>query len=141
MFITTDLNAMPIASIHRAIASTYWATNIPLDTFTRALQHSLNFAALDADTFIGFARVISDRATFAYLCDVWVEPSWRGAGIGKRLMTTITAHPDLQGLRRQLLMTRDAHGLYAQFGFRALAKPELAMEKHNPSIYQGNQVC
>ena len=105
----------------------------------RAIANSLPFGLYDADgKQAGFARVISDCATFAYIADVFVDASHRGKGLGKLLMRTIMSHPDLQGLRRWSLATRDAHGLYRQFGFSELAHPERFMEIANPDLYKGN---
>ncbi|MCC7012044.1 MAG: GNAT family N-acetyltransferase [Planctomycetes bacterium] len=107
----------------------YWALGRSRERIERSLAHSLVFGAYRDGRQLGFARVVTDRATFAYLCDVFVIESARGQGIGKRLMGAVCAHPDLQGLRRFHLVTRDAHALYAQFGFTPLATPELHMER------------
>ena len=101
----------------------------------RSIEHSLCFGVYEGGAQVGFARVVSDRATFAYLCDVFVIESRRGRGLGKLLLETIVAHPELQGLRRWLLATRDAHGLYRRFGFTELACPEIFMERHDPDVY------
>jgi GNAT superfamily N-acetyltransferase len=95
----------------------------------------LCFALLDGHRQVGFARVISDYATIAYLNDVFVLSEYRGRGLSKWLMECITSHPELQGLRRWMLATRDAHGLYEKFGFTPLKKPEVFMERHNPGVY------
>jgi GNAT superfamily N-acetyltransferase len=95
----------------------------------------LCFALLEGDRPVGFARVITDLATIAYLADVFVLPEYRGRGLSKWLMECITSHPELRGLRRWLLATRDAHGLYEKFGFTPLKRPEVFMERHNPDIY------
>lgn len=135
--ISTDPDAIPLRAVHALIACTYWARDIPWPVFERAARHSLLFAALTpAGECCGFARVISDRATFAYLCDVIVAEAFRGQGIAGALMQAVDTHPDLQGLRRQMLVTRDAHGLYEKFGFRALASPAQVMEKHRPDVYR-----
>ena len=134
--IVTDPADMPLAAIHRFLSEeAYWCRGIPLATVERALAHSLCFCALDGDALAGFARVISDRATYAYLCDVFVLPAYRGRGLSKTLLRTIRAHPDLQGLRRWMLMTADAHTLYAQFGFAPLKDPSRAMEAHVANVY------
>ncbi len=134
--ICTDAGAIPLRQVHALIAGTYWARDIPWPLFERAARHSLLFAALTPDgNCCGFARVISDRATFAYLCDVIVAEAFRGQGIAAALMQAIDTYPDLQGLRRQMLVTRDAHGLYEKFAFRALASPAQVMEKHRPDVY------
>ena len=103
----------------------------------RAIEHSLCFGLLHRGAQVGFARVVTDRATFAYLADVYVLQAHRGRGLSKRLLVAIVAHPDLQGLRRMMLAARDAHGLYARFGFRPLAAPERMMEIHVPDAYRG----
>lgn len=100
------------------------------------MENSLCFAILEGDLQVAFARVVTDRATFAYLCDVYVERAYRGRGLGKWLMEAIEAHPDLQGLRRWTLVTRDAHDLYATYGFRGLANPAGYMERWAPDVYK-----
>lgn len=119
------------------LASSYWAKRIPAATVEESLKHSLCFALLDGDRQIGFARVISDYATIAYLGDVFILPEYRGRGLSKWLMECVVSHPRLQGLRRWILATQDAHGLYEKFGFTPLKKPELFMERHNPDVYGG----
>ena len=106
------------------------------DNLRRAIEHSLCFSAIDGESLVGFARVVTDRATFAYLCDVFVLPEARGLGVSKALMQAIDVHPDLQGLRRFLLATADAHGLYAQYGFAPLTGPERFMERYRPEVYR-----
>ena len=113
----------------------YWCPGIPRDVVERAAANSLCFSALLDGRQVGFARVVGDRATFAYLADVFVLPEVRGQGISKALMVAIMAHPDLQKLRRFLLATSDAHGLYAQHGFEAITRPERFMERYNPTAY------
>src|SRR5262245_63037803 len=133
---TSELARIDLDRVHDWIArKSYWAGQIPRAVFDRAVAGSLCFAALKAGATVGFCRVITDRATFAYVADVFVDPSHRGRGIGKGLMRTVTAHPDLQNLRRWLLVTADAHGLYAQHGFVALATPERVMERADPDVY------
>ena len=126
--ITTDPSRFDLDVIHGFLAHSYWAAGIPRDTVARAIRRSLCFAALDGESQVGFARVISDYATYAYVSDVFVLPSHRGRGIGKQIMAAIVAHPDLQGLRRWTLFTRDAHSLYRQYGFREPRYPERLME-------------
>jgi GNAT superfamily N-acetyltransferase len=122
-------DGMDVALIHRYLSEqSYWAGGVPREVVERSIEHSLPFGAFDGDAQVGFARVITDYATFAYLADVFVLPSHQGRGIGKQLMEAVRAHPRLQGLRRWMLVTRDAHGLYEQFGFHALAAPERHME-------------
>jgi GNAT superfamily N-acetyltransferase len=118
------------------LSSSYWANGIPGATVEKSLRNSLCFALLDADRQVGFARVITDRATIAYLGDVFILPVYRNRGLSKWLMECVMSHPDLQGLRRWILATRDAHGLYEKFGFTALKKPELFMELHDPEVYR-----
>lgn len=114
----------------------YWCVGIPRARVERLLRHSLCFGAYDAaGAQAGFARVVTDYASFAYIADVFVRAPWRGQGVSKRLMAAIQAHPELQGFRRWLLATRDAHALYARFGFKPLARPEWSMERFDPTVY------
>jgi len=113
----------------------YWSKNIPRTVVEKAIENSYCFSAFVDGQQIGFARVVSDGATFAYLCDVFTLPEFRGMGVGKKLMQSVQAHPGLQGLRRWMLMTADAHKLYESYGFSALAKPDRAMEISKPDIY------
>lgn len=114
----------------------YWARHIPLETFAKACANSLVVGAYAADgTMAAMARVVTDRATFGWVCDVFVDDAHRGAGLGKQMMAYLKTHPDLQGLRRLHLATRDAHGLYAQFGFTALTQPENWMEIRDREVY------
>ncbi len=122
--------------IHGFLAGSYWSPGIPRQTVARAIAGSLCFGVYHGAAQVGFARVITDGATFAYLADVFVLPAHRGKGLSKALMQFILAHPDLQGLRRFMLVTRDAHALYRQFGFTSLANPDRVMEKLNPTVYQ-----
>jgi GNAT superfamily N-acetyltransferase len=122
--VTCDPAKLDRALIAEFLASSYWAKGIPSATVEKSLAHSLCFALLDRDRQVGFARVISDRATIAFLNDVFVLPEYRGRGLSKWLMECITSHSELQGLRRWILATRDAHGLYEKFGFTPLKKPE-----------------
>jgi len=115
----------------------YWAAGIPRATFDKALTNSLVIGVYAADgTMAAMARVVTDRATFGWLCDVFVDEAWRSHGLGKTLMAYFKAHPDLQGFRRMHLATRDAHGLYAQFGFRPLTAAENWMEIRDPDVYR-----
>jgi GNAT superfamily N-acetyltransferase len=111
------------------LARAYWSNQRPRAVIEKSLKHSLCFGVYENETQIGFARVVSDHATFAYLADVFILESHQGHGLGKWLVQTILEHPELQGLRRWILATRDAHGLYAQFGFEALENPERYMTK------------
>ena len=124
--------------IERFLTGSYWAKNIPRATLDKSLRNSLCFALLEGERQIGFARVVSDRATIAYLADVFVLPEFRGRGLAKWLLTCVLAHPELQGLRRWVLATRDAHDLYRKLGFTPLKRPEIFMERHDPNVYGGS---
>jgi GNAT superfamily N-acetyltransferase len=134
--ITTDAKRLDIDAIHAYLSRSFWAEGIPRDTVARAIAHSLCFGLFDGDTQVGFARVVTDRATYAYLCDVYVLESHRGQGLGKWLMETVMAHPDLQGLRRFQLVTLDAHGLYRRHGFDTPLQPERQMEIFRHGMYK-----
>jgi N-acetylglutamate synthase-like GNAT family acetyltransferase len=135
--ITTDRARMDVAMIHRYLSGeSYWAAGIPLEVVQRSIDHSLCFGAFEDGSQIAFARVITDCATFAYLADVFVLPAHRGRGVSKRLMEVILADARLQGLRRWHLATRDAHALYAQFGFMALDAPERHMQRVKKDAYR-----
>jgi len=134
--ITTDRGRLDLGAVHAFLASSYWSPGIPRATFERAAANSLCFGVLADDRTIGFARVITDRATFGYLADVYILEAHRGKGLARRLMAEIRAHPDLQGLRRMLLVTRDAHDLYRKYGFGPLGTPERMMECHDPDVYR-----
>jgi GNAT superfamily N-acetyltransferase len=110
----------------------YWSQGVARDIFERALDNSLNFTALRGTQLAGFARVVTDRATFAWLCDVFVLPAHRGRGVSRHLMDAVMAHPDLASLRNFLLATRDADGLYEKFGFTPLAEPQRWMAIRRP---------
>ena len=122
--------------IHRFLAESYWARDIPRSIVERSMEHSLGFATFHKTEQVGFARVVTDFATFAYIGDVFVVPEHRDRGVSKLLMRAIRSHPDLQGLRRIILATADAHGLYAQFGFQPLTHPEHFMTIHDADVYQ-----
>jgi GNAT superfamily N-acetyltransferase len=134
--ISTDPAQFDLDAIHAYLVRAYWCEGIPRETMERAIANSLCFALLRGTAQIGFARVVTDSATYAYLCDVYVLEDYRGKGLGKWLMECVMAHPALQGLRRFSLATRDAHGLYRKFGFRELSKPESMMEILRPDIYR-----
>ena len=133
--VDTDQNRLDLKTIHEFLTNSYWARGIPIEIVERSIRNSLCFGLYDGDQQVGFARVISDCATFAYLADVFVVESHRGRGLGKTLMASILAHSSLQGLRRWLLATRDAHDLYARFGFVPLAAPDRFMERHARDVY------
>jgi GNAT superfamily N-acetyltransferase len=136
--ISTDRGELDIDLIHRFLSEeAYWSRGIPRATVERAIAGSLCFGGyLDGIGQVAFARVTTDGATFGYLADVFVLPSQRGRGFSKRLMDAVMAHPQLQGLRRFMLATGDAHGLYAQYGFAAPSRPQTLMEILRPDIYQ-----
>ena len=130
--ISTDPAKLDVDAIHHWLANeSYWAGNIPREVVDRAVANSLCFGLYDAGKFIGLARVITDYATFAYLCDVFILQSHRGRGLSKWMVECILSHPGLQGLRRFNLVTRDAHALYSAFGFKAPANPNSYMELRN----------
>ena len=134
--ISTEKSELDIPLIHQFLSEqTYWAKGIPLATVQSAIEHSLCFGGFVGVEQVAFARVISDRATFANLVDVFVLPAHRGKGYGKALVAAIMACPELQGLRRFTLATSDAKGLYERFGFAAPAKPGSLMERYFPEIY------
>jgi len=133
--ITTDPDRIDVAVVHAFLYDSYWANGIPRETVENSIRNSLCFGLYRGKQQAGFARVITDRATYAYLADVFVLPEYRGRGLSKWMMECIVTHPHLRGLRRWTLATRDAHGLYQQFGFRLLAAPERWMERHDPEVY------
>lgn len=134
--ITTDVRRMDLDRVHCWLArKSHWAGQMPRGVFDRALRGSLCFAAITNDATVGFARVISDRATFAYVSDVFVDPAHRGTGISKAIMAAVVAHPQLQDLRLWVLVTTDAHGLYTRHGFTALASPHRYMERRDAEVY------
>jgi GNAT superfamily N-acetyltransferase len=129
---------MDIKAIHDFLSHhSQWSKGISLDLVRRSVEHSLNFGLFYQKKQIGYARVITDYATIAYLGDVYVLPEHRGMGLSKWLMEAVMTHPDLQGLRRWILLTSDAHGLYEKYGWKKIAKPELYMELHDPEVYKG----
>jgi N-acetylglutamate synthase-like GNAT family acetyltransferase len=136
--ITCDRARLDIDAIHGFLSQAYWSTGIPRAVVERAIDNSLCFGVFHQGQQVGLARVITDKATFAYLADVYILPEHRGKGLSRRLMERVIQHPDLQGLRRFLLATRDAHELYAKFGFKPLAAPDRIMEIHNPMVYSGS---
>lgn len=124
----------PVAA-HGYLTRSYWSANIPLETVAKALANSLCVAVFHAGAQIGLARVVTDRATFAYLADVYVLEEHRGQGLAQAMVGWLQAHPELQGLRRWLLMTLDAQGVYAKLGWQPLAHPERAMERLFADVY------
>ena len=139
--VSDDLARLDRAAIHAFLAErSYWSKGIPRATLDRAIDHSLCFGLYRDARQAGFARVVTDRATYAYLCDVYVDEAHRGAGLGTFLIECVVAHPALQGLRRFCLMTRDAHDLYSRYGFKALPDPARYMEVHAPDVYRQREV-
>lgn len=127
---------MDLSVIHQYLTNSYWAKGISLDTVKESVDNSLCFGVfLESGEQVGFARVITDKATFAYLGDVFILRDYRTKGLGKLLMKEVLSHPDLQGLRRMILATRDAHSLYEKFGFTSLANPQTFMELRKAGIY------
>lgn len=134
--VTTDASRLDIGYIHGFLTESYWARGIPRDIVARAIENSLPFGLFAGERQVGFARAITDRAWYAYIADVFVDDAHRGKGLGKLIMEAVTSHPDLQNLRRMMLGTADAHGLYRQFDFGDLSQPERWMERGDPAIYQ-----
>jgi GNAT superfamily N-acetyltransferase len=135
--ISTDPARLDVDVIYNFLTNCYWAKGVPRDVVERSIEHALCFGIYDSeDEQVGFARVISDFATIAYVGDVFVLESHRGRGLGKWLMECITQHPALQNLRRWILTTRDAHGLYSQVGFTPVKWPERYMERYRPDVYE-----
>lgn len=135
--ISTEKAELDRAMIHEFLRNSYWAKGIPRELVDRSIESSLCFGLYDGTKLVGFARVISDSATFGYLSDVFVLESHRGKGLATWFMETVMAHPDLQGIRRWMLATADAHGLYRKVGFTQLSKPERIMERLLVNAYGG----
>jgi GNAT superfamily N-acetyltransferase len=139
--VSTDPARLDLSMTHEFLSKrSYWAAGITIDLVRRSVENSICFGLYHHDRQIGFARVVTDRATFAYLGDVFVHEDYRNRGLSKWLLACVMRHPDLQGLRRIMLGTRDAHGLYEQFGFMSLASPERFMEIFHPDIYEVRHV-
>lgn len=136
--ISTDPARLDVDAMHAYLTRSYWSPGIPREIVERAARHSLCFGVYERATAaqVGLARVVTDHATFAYLCDVYVLEEHRGHGLGKRLMDAVMAHPALTGARRAMLGTRDAHGLYARHGFRAPPDDGVLMQILRPDIYR-----
>jgi GNAT superfamily N-acetyltransferase len=134
--LSTNRERLNLGVIHGFLTNSYWAKGISREIVARSVENSLCFGVYIDDKQVAFARVVSDFATYAYVGDVFVLEPYRGRGLSKWMMECIRAHPVLQGLRRWTLLTRDAHGLYAQFGFTPLKAPERYMELHDPEVYQ-----
>jgi N-acetylglutamate synthase-like GNAT family acetyltransferase len=134
--VSTSRERLDVDVVHSFLTSCYWAKGIPRKVVERSIEHALCFGVYDGDgAQVGFARVISDFATIGYVGDVFVIETHRGRGLGKWLMQCITGHPALQNLRRWILTTRDAHGLYSQVGFTPVKAAERFMELHQPDVY------
>ncbi len=133
--ISTDKSKLDLAKIHNFLKNSYWAENIPLQVVEKSIENSLCFGIYEGSQQIGFGRVITDYTTFAYLTDLFIDESCRGLGLGKWLVKCILEYPELQGLRKWLLATRDAHELYRPYGFQ-MAKPERYMEISVPNPYR-----
>lgn len=134
--VSDDTERLDLDAVHAFLTQSYWSPGVPRDVVERAATGSLALGLYDGETQIGFARAITDRATFAYVCDVYVLESHRGRGLGRWLMECLLAHPDLQGLRRWLLTTQDAHALYEHVGFVRAPFPERFMVIDRPRLYQ-----
>jgi GNAT superfamily N-acetyltransferase len=135
-YISTEKEKMDIDLIHSFLTRSYWAEGISKEIIRRSIEGSLCFGVFEYDKQVGFARMITDRATFAYLADVFIIDEYRGLGLSKWLMEVILSHPDLQGLRRMMLATRDAHELYKKFGFTPLNNVDRWMHIHHPDVYK-----
>jgi len=132
--ISDDDAILDIDTICDFLSRAYWADKRSRDVIEKSIKHSLNFGVYEGEKQIGFARVVTDRAVFAYLCDVVIHEDYRGHALGKWMMECILSHPELQGLKRWCLLTKDAHGLYKQFGFTELNDPSRWMEIFNPDL-------
>lgn len=137
--VSSDRSKIDIDTVHHYLCQSYWAEGIPAEVVKRSIENSLCFGVYKQEKQIGFARVVTDFATFAYLADVFILEEERGKGLSKWLMEIILGFPQLQGLRRFILATRDAHGLYEQFGFKPFARPGRWMERHDPNVYKNLQ--
>jgi GNAT superfamily N-acetyltransferase len=134
--ISTDPTRLDVDAVHGWLKETYWSPGLPREVLERALSNSMCFGAYEGPRQVGFARVVTDRATFAWVCDVFVVESHRRRGIADAMLAAMKRHPELQGLRRWSLATRDAHALYRRHGFEPLADPSRAMEIRRPDVYQ-----
>ncbi len=138
--ISDDKNLLNVDYVHDYISNkSYWAKNIPIEIVRKSIDGSICFGLYEKEKQIGFARIVSDKATFAYLADVFIDENYRGKGLSKWLIEVIINHHDLQGLRRWMLGTRDAHKLYEKFGFTAIEELNRFMHKHNPDPYSGKE--
>ncbi len=133
--ISFDAGALDLDVIHGFLTNSYWAAGIPRETVARAIAGSLCVGAYREGEQVGFARLVTDRATFAWLADVFVLPEARGQGAARAMVQALMDHPEMQGLRRWLLATLDAHGVYAALGWTPLAQAERFLERHDPDVY------
>ncbi|PMN89689.1 GNAT family N-acetyltransferase [Enterovibrio norvegicus] len=137
--ISTQFDDIDIDLVHCVLSKSYWSKGIPKDVMVKGMQHSLCFSALTPEgRQVGFARMITDRATFAYLADVFVVEAYQGKGVSRLILDSIANHSELQGLRRMMLATRDAHDLYKKYGFEKIENPEIFMQSWNPDVYKSN---
>jgi len=134
--ISTNKSKLDLAMIHNFLKNSYWSEDIPVAVVEKSIANSFGFGVYEDSKQVGFARVITDYTTFAYLGDVFILEGYRGQGLGKLLVKSILEHPEVQGVRKWLLGTRDAHELYRQYGFQNLARPDVYMEISNPKIYK-----
>ena len=134
--ISTDEARLDVDVIHHFLDSSYWASGRSIETIRRSIDHSLPFGVYKENQQVGFARVITDYATFAWIADVFILEEHQGRGLGKWLMEIILTHPELQGFRRWVLATKDAHDLYRKYGFNELKLPERWMERHDPNTQE-----
>lgn len=134
--VSTDKEKFNIDMIHSFLTNSYWAEGISREIIRRSIEGSLCFGVFENDRQVGFARMITDKATFAYLADVFIIKEYRGLGLSKWLMEVIMSHPGLQGLRRMMLATKDAHELYKKFGFTSLTNADRWMQIHHPDVYK-----
>jgi len=136
--ISTDKAKLDVNAVHNYLTNSYWAEGIPLETVKKSIQNSDCFGVYENDKLVGFARVISDNATIGYLGDVFILEPYRGKGLSKWLMECIMKHPELQGFRRWILLTKDAHELYRKYGFKDIERPDRYMELTKPDVYKKN---
>jgi GNAT superfamily N-acetyltransferase len=135
--VSDDKQKIDLTFVHEYLSKeSYWAQNIPVDVVTRSIENSISYGVYHSGKQVGFARVVTDKATFAYLADVFIIESYRGKGLSRMLLECIHAHPDVQGLRRWMLGTRDAHGLYTKFGWTPIPYPDRFMQLHFPDVYK-----
>jgi GNAT superfamily N-acetyltransferase len=135
--LTADRRRIDVDAVHAFLTRSFWARGISKELVAKSILHSLSFGVFDGRAQVAFARVVTDYSTYAYLCDVYVLEEYRGKGLGTWMIEFVMDHPELQGLRRFQLVTRDAHGLYTRFGFKVPDNPERQMEIVRPGLYSG----